>query len=53
MVADTPYELTAEVVEAAQANFIPREAFLHYLQEYGEAAVRVAQQLGKAYATLR
>jgi CRP/FNR family transcriptional regulator, cyclic AMP receptor protein len=43
------YELTAEVIEAAQANFISREDFLLFLREHGEAALRVAQQLGETY----
>jgi CRP/FNR family transcriptional regulator, cyclic AMP receptor protein len=48
-----PYELTAESLEPLQANFIPREAFLHFLREHGEAAVRVAEILSKIYhATL-
>ena len=47
------YELTAEALEPLQANFIPREAFLHFLREHGEAAVRVAEILSKIYhATL-
>jgi CRP/FNR family transcriptional regulator len=44
-----PYELTADVIEPAQANFIPRAEFLNFLREYGEAALRVAQQLGETY----
>jgi CRP/FNR family cyclic AMP-dependent transcriptional regulator len=48
-VTGKPYELTAEVVEAAQANFISRGDFLHFLREHGEAALRVAQQLGETY----
>jgi CRP/FNR family transcriptional regulator, cyclic AMP receptor protein len=43
------YELTADVIEPAQANFISREDFLHFLREHGEAALRVAQQLGETY----
>ena len=47
------YELTAEALEPLQANFIPREAFLRFLREHGEAAVRVAEILSKIYhATL-
>lgn len=47
------YELTAEALEPLQANFIPRDAFLHFLREHGEAAVRVAEVLCKIYhATL-
>ena len=43
------YELTEEVIEPAQANFIARQDFLGFLREYGEAALRVAQQLGETY----
>jgi len=46
-----PYELTADVIEPAQANFIGRAEFLKFLQEYGEAALKVAQQLGETYHT--
>jgi CRP/FNR family cyclic AMP-dependent transcriptional regulator len=48
-VTGTPYELTAEVVEPTQANFVSREDFLSFLREYGDVAVRVAQQLGQTY----
>jgi CRP/FNR family transcriptional regulator len=48
-VTATPYELTAEVVEPTQANFISRQDFLNFLREFGEVAVRVAQQLGETY----
>ena len=43
------YELTAEVIEPTQANFIARTDFLAFLREHGEAALRVAQQLGETY----
>jgi CRP/FNR family transcriptional regulator, cyclic AMP receptor protein len=47
------YELTAEALEPLQANFIPREAFLRFLRENGEAAVRVAEIVSGIYhATL-
>lgn len=48
-VTGKPYELTADVLEATQANFISRADFLLFLGEYGEAALRVAQQLGETY----
>jgi len=44
-----PYELTAEVIEPTQANFIARGDFLAFLRLHGEAALRVAQQLGETY----
>lgn len=48
-VTGKPYELTAEVIEPTQANFISRQEFLLFLREHGEAALRVAQQLGETY----
>lgn len=44
-----PYELTADAVEPVQANFISRTDFLNFLRDHGEAALRVAQQLGETY----
>lgn len=47
------YELTAETLEPIEANFIPRDAFLQFLREHGEAAVRVSELLASIYhATL-
>ena len=37
------------MVEPAQANFIARNDFLGFLKDNGEAALRVAQQLGETY----
>jgi CRP/FNR family cyclic AMP-dependent transcriptional regulator len=48
-VTGKPYELTAEGIEPTQANFISRQDFLLFLREHGEAALRVAQQLGETY----
>ncbi len=48
-VTGTCYELTADVIEPAQANFVSRNEFLNFLKENGEAALRVAQQLGETY----
>jgi CRP/FNR family transcriptional regulator, cyclic AMP receptor protein len=48
-VTGTSYELTADVIEPAQANFITRNEFLNFLKDNGEAALRVAQQLGETY----
>lgn len=50
-VTGQPYELTADVIEPTQANFIGRVEFLKFLQEHGEAALKVAQQLGETYHT--
>src|SRR5271163_3718308 len=48
-VTGKPYELTAEVLEPAQVNFIARTDFLNFLRENGEVGLRVAQQLGETY----
>ena len=48
-VTGKPYELTADVIEPTQANFISRADFLNFLREHGEASLRVAQQLGETY----
>lgn len=49
VISNRPYEVTAEMMEPGQANFIPREAFLQFLKEHGEVALRVAQQLSRNY----
>jgi CRP/FNR family cyclic AMP-dependent transcriptional regulator len=48
-VSDRPYEVTAEMIEPGQANFIARDALLQFLRENGEVAVRVAEQLSRNY----
>lgn len=50
-ISNRPYEVTAEMVEPGQANFIARDALLQFLKEYGEVAVRVAEQLSRNYYT--
>ncbi len=50
-ISNRPYEVTAEMIEPGQANFITREAFLHFLRDHGEVAVRVAEQLSRNYYT--
>jgi len=48
-ISNHPYEVTAEMVEPGQANFIPADALLKFLNDYGEVALRVAQQLSRNY----
>ncbi|MBZ5650503.1 MAG: Crp/Fnr family transcriptional regulator [Acidobacteriia bacterium] len=48
-ISNRPYELTAEMVEPGQANFITRDALLQFLRENGEIALRVAEQLSRNY----
>jgi len=48
-ISNHPYEVTAEMIEPGQANFITRDALLQFLREYGEVALRVAEQLSRNY----
>jgi CRP/FNR family transcriptional regulator len=48
-ISNRPYEVTVEMMEPGQANFITRDALLHFMREYGEVAVRVAEQLSRNY----
>src|SRR6266699_2202563 len=48
-VTGKPYELTADVIVAMQANLISRTDFLAFLREHAEASLRVAQQSGETY----
>ena len=50
-ISGRPYEVTADVIEPTQANFISRADFLNFLREHGEAALRVAQELSETYQT--
>jgi CRP/FNR family transcriptional regulator, cyclic AMP receptor protein len=48
-ISGRPYEVTADVIEPTQANFISRNDFLNFLREFGDAALRVAQELSETY----
>jgi CRP/FNR family transcriptional regulator, cyclic AMP receptor protein len=48
-ISGKPYEVTAEAIEPIQANFVPRDAFLKFLREHGDAALRVAEILSAIY----
>ena len=50
-ISNRPYEVTAEMLEPGQANFITRDALLQFLREHGEVALRVAEQLSRNYYT--
>jgi len=47
--SNKPYELTAEALEPTQANFIRRADFLQFLQQHGDAAMRVAELMVGIY----
>jgi CRP/FNR family transcriptional regulator, cyclic AMP receptor protein len=48
-ISNHPYEVTAEMMEPGQANFIASDALLKFVNDYGEVALRVAQQLSHNY----
>ena len=48
-ISNHPYEVTAEMVEPGQANFIAADALFAFLRDYAEVALRVAQQLSHNY----
>jgi CRP/FNR family transcriptional regulator, cyclic AMP receptor protein len=48
-IANHPYEVTAEMIEPGQANFISREALLQFLRGNSEVAMRVGQVLSLNY----
>jgi CRP/FNR family transcriptional regulator, cyclic AMP receptor protein len=50
-ISNHPYEVTAEMIEPGQANFIARDSLLQFLRENGEVALRIAQQLSLNYYT--
>jgi CRP/FNR family cyclic AMP-dependent transcriptional regulator len=49
VISNRPYEVTAEMMEPGQANFIPRDSFLQLLKENPEVAARVYEQLSRNY----
>jgi CRP/FNR family transcriptional regulator, cyclic AMP receptor protein len=50
-ISNVPYEGTAEMMEPGQANFIPQDALLHFMKDFPEVAIRVAQQSSLNYLT--
>jgi len=48
-ISNRPYEVSAELIEPGQANFISRDALLEFLKQHGEVALRVAEQLSRNY----
>ncbi len=47
--SEKPYEVTAEVLEPTQANFIRRDAFLGFLRHHGDATLKIAEMLSHIY----
>jgi CRP/FNR family transcriptional regulator, cyclic AMP receptor protein len=51
VVSGQAHEVTAEMLEAGQTNFIRRDDFMRFLREHSEACLRVAQHLSQHYHT--
>jgi CRP/FNR family transcriptional regulator len=51
VISNRPYEVTSEMMEPGQANFIPRDSLMHFIKDFPEVAVRIAQQLSRNYYT--
>ena len=51
VISGCPYEVTAEMMEPGQANFVPRDCLLQLMKDFPEAAARIAQQLSRNYFT--
>ena len=49
VISGTSYEMTAETAIPCHINFVPREALLALLQQYGEAGLRAAQTLSREF----
>src|SRR6266700_3025224 len=49
VISNRPYEVTAEMMEPGQANFVPRDSLLHMLKDHPEVANRISQQLSRNY----
>ena len=48
-VSAIPYEISAETIEPARLNFISTQKFMKFLNEHGEACLRVAKLLSNNY----
>lgn len=51
MISNIPYEVTAEMMEPGQANFVPREPLLQLMKDHWDVAIRTAEQLSRNYYT--
>lgn len=49
VVANRPYEVTAEMIIPGKANFIPRDSLLQFRQDHAEVASRISEQLNRDY----
>ena len=51
VISARPHEVSAEMTEPGQANFIFRDSLLQLMRDHSEVAVRVGEQLSAVYYT--
>lgn len=51
VVSNRPFEVTAEMMEPGQINFIPRDSFLRLLKDDSEVGMHVAAEVSRNYYT--
>jgi len=49
IIANRPYEVTAEMTLPGQANFIPRDSLLHFRKDHGEVTSHIVERLSYDY----
>lgn len=49
VIANRPYEVTAEMMVRGQANFIPRDSLLQFQKDSQEVGLRVVEELSRDY----
>jgi CRP/FNR family transcriptional regulator len=49
VISNRPYEVTAEMMESGQVNFIPRDSLLQLLKDDSEVGMHVAAELSRNY----
>jgi CRP/FNR family transcriptional regulator, cyclic AMP receptor protein len=50
-ISGKPYDLTAEIIEPCQVNFVKRDDFLRLLKEHSNACFKAAEQLSENYSS--
>lgn len=51
VIANRPYEVTAEMMVPGQANFIPRDSLLQFRKDHEEVASHIVEELSRDYYT--
>lgn len=52
VISGQPYEVSAEMLNDGQVNFVQRDMFLKFLHDHGDASLHVAKLLSRSYYTV-